>query len=342
MFTTLSVVLLLFAGWLQLDEPTDPYTAPGDGLGLATNRPQPTPPSPSPLPLVPFTGAGLGGLAALAGVAAGARTGSRKEEDGGAFDGDLEDVWGLDAGDAVLLLDPRGDGLIAVRVGPPDADYVAILVPGTGVDLGDTADYVERTRNIQQAAEQHARGRTASVIFALPFDAPDQVLTNPNNPDCACNDRKARQGAVALTEFVEGLDLDARRVTVIGHSYGSTVVGAAFAHEGLGAYADTPVFLGSPGVLVHSAEELDAPGEVYAAQAPLDFIDEAGAWPILDILSFWSRPTKELLIHGLDPTAPQFGATRVPAGGVGHSSYFSDPTTLRSLGLIITGNDPLQ
>lgn len=346
MFSTLSVVLLLLAGSLQIDEPADPYPAPGDGLGLATNRPSSVPPVSSPPPLLPLPGAGLGGLAALAGLAAGRmRTGSRRDEDAtspaGGVDGDLATVWGLEPGDEVLLLDPRGDGQIAIRIGPADAEYVAILVPGTGVDLGATADYVARTRNIQQAAQQHAGGRTASVILALPFDAPDQILTNPNNPECACNDRKARQAAAALTEFVMDLELDARRVTVIGHSYGSTVVGAAFAHEGLGAYAETPVFLGSPGVLVHSAEELDAPGEVYAAQASFDFIDIAGLWPVLDALSLWGRPSKDLLIHGLDPTAPQFGAIRIPAGGAGHSSYFSDPTTLRSLGLIITGQDPL-
>ncbi len=339
MSSTLTLLALVFA--LVPGPVDDAEPVPGDGLGLVSNRPRSAPARPrSALPSVPPIGAGLGGLAGLAAVAAGwRRAGARRRED--EFDGDLEAVWGLEAGDEVLLLDPRGDGRIAVRIGPDRADYVALLVPGTGVGLADTAEYVARTRNIQQAAQQYAGARSVAVIFTLPFDSPDHILTNPANPDCACNTTKALEGGAELTEFVRGLDLEARRVTVIGHSYGSTVVGAAFAHHGLGRHADTAVFLGSPGVLAHSVEDLDAPGGVYVAQAPFDFIDAAGPWPVLDIVSFVGRPNRDLLIHGPDPTAPQFGATRVPAGGFGHSSYFFDPTSLRSLGLIIAGKDPL-
>lgn len=340
MLATFTVLLLVIVGQVPIGEPPDP--APGEGLGLTTNRPQSTPGPRSRTPSIPLPGAGLGGLAALAGLAGGwKRIAGRREEDAGAFDGDLDTVWGLAAGDEVLFLDLEGDGRMAIRIGPRDADYVAILVPGTGVDLGDAPDYVTRTRNIQQAAQRYAGSAAVATILALPFDAPDLILSNPSNADCACNSEKAREGAVALTEFVRNLDLEARRVTVIGHSYGSTVVGAAFAYAGLGDHADTPVFLGSPGVLVHHADQLDALGEVYAAQTSFDFIDGAGLWPVLDAVSFRGRPNKDLLIHGLDPTAPQFGATRIPAGGAGHSSYFSDPTTLRSLGLIITGKNPL-
>jgi hypothetical protein len=341
MIATFTVLLLVILGQVPTGEPPEP--APGDGLGLTTNRPRSTPGPRSKPPSIPLPGVGLGGLAALAGLAGGWKRngGRRKGATGEAFDGDLDAVWGLAGSDEVLLLDPRGDGRFAIRLGPPDADYVAILVPGTGVGLGDAQDYVTRIRNIHQSAERYAGSATVATILALPFDAPDQILTNPSNVDCACNSEKARRGAVALTEFIADLDLDARRVTVIGHSYGSTVVGAAFAYNGLGAYANTPVFLGSPGVLVHHADQLDALGEVYAAQAPFDFIDGAGVWPVLDTVSFRGRPNKDLLIHGVDPTAPQFGAIRIPAGGTGHSSYFFDQTTLRSLGLIITGKDPL-
>jgi hypothetical protein len=346
MYPALMLVALLFLVPGSVDA-EDGDVAPGDGLGLSTNRPSASRPSrPSPLP-VPLPGAGLGGLGAVAGLAAGLRRakGRRKDEDDDparAYEGDLDAVWGLQSGEEVVLLDPAGDGRIAIRFGPADADYVAILVPGTGVGLGDTAKYVERTRNIYEAAAQHTGSRTVGVIFALPFDSPDRILTSPFSPDCACNATKARTGGAALTEFVRGLDLEARRVTVIGHSYGSTVVGSAFAHDGLGRFADTAVFLGSPGVLAHSADELEVSGAVYAAQAPFDFIDVAGPWPAADSVSLThSRPSKDLLIHGLDPTAVQFGAVRIPAGGAGHSSYFFDPTSLRSLGLIITGKNPL-
>jgi Alpha/beta hydrolase len=342
------VVALIVALLGLIGPPIDADSAPGDGLGLTTNRPRPISAPTTPPPSFPLPGAGLGGLAALAGVAAGARRpGKRRLRDAGDdgdiddLDGDLESVWGLEPGDEVLFIDPAGDGRIAVRIGPADADFVAFLVPGTGVDLGDVSDYVARTRNIQQAAQHYAGYRTASVIFALPFDSPDRILAGPADPDCACNSTKALQGGAELTAFVEGLELDAQRVTVIGHSYGSTVVGEAFTHHGLGRVADTVIFLGSPGVLAHNADELNAPGGVYAAQASFDFIDMAGPWPVLNAVSVRDRPSKDMLIFGVDPTAPQFGAVRLPAGGFGHSSYFFDPISLRSLGMIIAGKDPL-
>lgn len=279
--------------------------------------------------------AGLGGLAALVGVAAG-RTRTVRRRPDSVYDGDITAVWGLQPSDEVLDLNIAGDGRIAVRVGPADADFVAVFVPGTGADLGDTAENMARARSIHEASLRHADNATVAVIYALPFDAPDRILTNPLSADCACHPQKARVGGAALTEFVRALDLGDSRVTVIGHSYGSTVVGAAFAHEDLGAYADTPVFLGSPGVLVNQAADLKAPGAVYAAQASFDLIDLAGVWPILSAVTLGSVG-RDHLIHGLDPTAPAFGARRVPTGGIGHGSYFTDGKTLDGIGKIVVG-----
>ncbi len=370
MLTVVSLLLfVVVASSPAPDESSDIPGAPGGGLGLSTNRPRQTPtnlPGTQP-PQIPGGGlgglgglggwGGLGGLAAIAGLGAGVRTGRRREEwDGseqstpeapdesdessGTFDGDLRAVWELEAGEEVVFLDATDDGWIAVRIGPADADFVAIFVPGTGADLTGTKRNVGRARSIYQAAESELEDGTVAVFYALPFDAPDKILTIPWSPDCACNDDKARAAGPILTEFVKDLNLDDSEVTVIGHSYGSTVVGAAFAFAGLGAYADNPVFLGSPGVLVNRADQLDAPGEVFAGQAALDFINVAGFGAAL---TWWLPPPlghPNSLILGLDPTAPEFGATTIPTGGFGHNSYFSSPTTLEALGHIITGKDP--
>lgn len=332
----------------------DDPLAPGAGLGLTTNRPRSVPAAP-PLPVsppapFPIPAGALGGLAAVAGAVAArggtagrrSRKGSRAEGErvaGDAYDGDLRSVWGLGPGEQVLYINAAGDGQFAVRIGPEDAAHVAVLVPGTGAGLADTIDNADRARAIQRAAQRYAGEEAVTVIYALPFDAPDRILTTPWSADCACSAEKARQGGAALTEFVAALDLGHRNVTVVGHSYGSTVVGAAFGFEGLGAHARTPVFLGSPGVLVNRAADLNSTGAVYAAQASFDPIDMAGVWPVFSML-WLGGAGRDRLIHGLDPTAPAFGAEPLPTGGIGHGSYFTDARTLDGLGRIIVGKQP--
>ncbi|MGW5672980.1 alpha/beta hydrolase, partial [Micromonospora sp. NPDC003776] len=122
------------------------------------------------------------------------------------------------------------------------------------------------------------------------------------------------------------------RQTVLGHSYGSLVVGTAARDHGLSA--DALVFVDSPGVGVDRASELrTAPGQVWPATAPDDVIRLA-------------RPPEELarraalagtplgplanvlgghqLWFGHDPADPGFGGRRFPSGRYGHAGYW-DP-----------------
>src|SRR6185312_10573395 len=108
--------------------------------------------------------------------------------------------------------------------------------------------------------------------------------------------------------------------TVIGHSYGSTAIGAA-ASGGHHLDADNVIAVGSPGMLVDRAGRLSlhAGGNVYVMRALNDAIGVGG------VVTEWTL--------GADPTAPGFGARRLdadsgPAGPFGlpsiaaHSGYW--------------------
>jgi hypothetical protein len=381
MITVLTMFLLLGVGWgpVLSDESTDTYSAPGDGLGLAPNHSRPAPASvpPSGAPRAPLPGAGLGGLgglAAAAGLAAGRGRGRRQEDKdvrvGSARDEPLEpgsidllvrnvyDGWVTSLGsDAeVLMLDPRGDGRVAIRLGPADAEHVVILVPGTGADLAGTERHVARARTLLIAAQQADPSSTVAVIHALPFDMPDDVVASPLSANCACNPHKAAVGATELTRFVAGLDLERADVTVIGYSYGSTVVGKALADEGLAGHVDRALFVGSPGVGVDRAEDLNLPpGSVFAAQARGDLINHAPSMRPLAIGAvlagpigllqgaIWALGRTEVgdrLTHGLDPTAPSFGAQYVETGEFGHGEYFDDPAHLVHIARVVMDQAP--
>ena len=369
--------LLLGAGWgpVSSDEPTDTYSVPGDGLGLAPNHSRPASTPRPGAPRVPLPGAGLGGLgglgglAAAAGLAAGWGKGRRQEEKegraGSANDDPPEtgpigllvrkvyDGWvaALGSNAEVLTLDPSGDGRVAIRLGPADAEHVVILVPSTGADLAGTSLHVARARTLLIAAQQADPSSTVAVIHALPFDMPDDVVASPLSANCACNPHKAAVGAAELTRFVAGLDLKGADVTVIGYSYGSTVVGKALADEGLAGHVDRVLFVGSPGVGVDRAEDLNlAPGSVFAAQARGDVINHAPSMRPLAIGAVLGGPiglipgaawalgrtaVGDRLTDGLDPTAPSFGAQYVETGEFGHGAYFDDPAHLVHIARVV-------
>lgn len=128
--------------------------------------------------------------------------------------------------------------------------------------------------------------------------------------------------------------------TVIGHSYGSSVVGGA-ASGGNDLAADNIIAVGSPGMLVDHAGDLNlgAGSQVYSMTARNDII---------------SLATDATL--GADPYGPAYGATRLwtdpgpswdPTGIIGdvaaHSSYWDVGNPgLDNLGAIIAGQPPVQ
>jgi Alpha/beta hydrolase len=230
----------------------------------------------------------------------------------------------------LLTLDLSGAGRVAIGLGDVDrARHVAVLVPGMGEDalhgVGGTVDRADRV--LAEARQQSAE--PTAVVAWIGYAAPSWRQV----PFAT----RARVGGRLLAADLAGLDAgrtadggEPAHVTLVGHSYGSTVVGAA-TRSGFRP-ADDLVFLGSPGVLADHVDELGLPGRrVYVGEAPFD--------PVADLGAF-----------GGDPGDPGFGATPVRADPApelswparlaeAHSHYF-DPgsESLRNVARVVVGH----
>lgn len=222
-----------------------------------------------------------------------------------------------------------GDGRAIVAKGNPDtADNVATYIPGTGADLPGMNDLMNRSDKMWLAAENAAGNETTSVITWLGYDAPDG-LHNATSGDYAQDARASLDG------FQDGLrtthEGSPSHNTVIGHSYGSTVIGHSARDMGLDV--DKMVFVGSPGVGVDHASALNIdPDNVYATTAREDIIHEVPEF-----------------IHGNHPIDDDFGAHEFESDpGKGdwiwenvetHSKYWDDGNkSLRNMGQLIVDN----
>ncbi|HEX6968988.1 MAG TPA: alpha/beta hydrolase [Micromonosporaceae bacterium] len=237
-----------------------------------------------------------------------------------------------DAGPRAYLLglDPAGDGRVIVAIGNPDrADNVLTYVPGMTSDLASAGGELTRVLRVaRRCAELGPTEQTAAVLW-LDYDAPDFVHE-------AFRASYAHDAGPALHRFQEGLrathDGPPAHQTVLGHSYGSLVVGATAREHGLAA--DSLVFVGSPGVGVDHADELGvAPGQVWSSTARNDIIQYAapsldqalerlglGVTPLLAPL-FALRSHDELWF-GQNPSHPGFGGRVFHSDPHGHTGYW--------------------
>ncbi|MDG4783817.1 alpha/beta hydrolase [Micromonospora sp. WMMD961] len=232
----------------------------------------------------------------------------------------------------LLGLDPAGEGRVVLALGDPDrADRVLTYVPGMTAGLDDAPGELGRAARVLDRCAALAPGERSAAVLWLDYDAPD-LLTEAASPG------QARDAGPALHRFQEGLrathEGPPARQTVLGHSYGSLVVGVAAREHGLAA--DALVFVGSPGVGASHAAELGVPpGEVWASSAPDDVIRAArsadelgrrallGAAPLAAALG-WPDRTGHELWFGHDPSDPGFGGRVFDSGRGGHAGYW-DP-----------------
>ncbi|WP_346164048.1 alpha/beta hydrolase, partial [Streptomyces bangladeshensis] len=224
----------------------------------------------------------------------------------------------------LLGFDPDKDGRAIVANGNPDtADHQAVYVPGTTSDLNSIEGNINRMVNLWDVAHSKSGGQSVSTITWLGYDAPDEVVKD------ARKDSYAYDGAPAFNKFLDGLEVSHSgdtppHRTVIGHSYGSSVIGAA-AQKGT-LNADDVVFAGSPGVLVSGADEMDVPkGHVWN--------EEGGSDPVPELGRYFLGGDGFVI-----PSDPDFGANQMATNTHGHGGYW-DPgsKSLLNQGLVVVG-----
>ncbi|APU12878.1 MULTISPECIES: alpha/beta hydrolase [Actinoalloteichus] len=227
----------------------------------------------------------------------------------------------------LMKIDIEGNGRAIVAAGNPDeADNVVTSVPGMTTDLTSVRMQMERSDVVQMTASMEDRAAATSVITWIGYDA-------PKNVDAMESD-SARNATAALISFQEGLRAthhgEPSNNTVMGHSYGSVVIGHTASSGGIAA--DNLIFAGSPGVGVDHVSELGIPAEnVHATMADDDFIGSI-----------------EAFVHGRSPADEAFGGQVFesptqgewsPLGTLDAHSAYWDPESdsLERMGRIVVG-----
>ncbi|MFJ9796096.1 alpha/beta hydrolase [Streptomyces sp. NPDC101145] len=228
----------------------------------------------------------------------------------------------------LLGFDPEGNGRAIIATGNPDtAHHQAVYVPGTTSNLSSFGEGIDRMENVWRVAQVEARGESVSTIAWYGYDAPQDVTRD------APFRHYANDGAPAFRRFLDGMeasrmDGSPTHRTVIGHSYGTTLVGAAADRGKLDT--DDVITVGSPGVTVPKAEELDAPtGHVWNQEARGDIVPDLGRFGHggHDRDGLWTVPSDE-----------RFGAHQMTTDTKGHSGYWDEDTeSLRNQAKVVAG-----
>lgn len=245
--------------------------------------------------------------------------------------------------------------LASVVVGDLDtAEQVTFAVPGMGTYSTDMQLWTVAAENIYRAQGRAGAPDSRAVVAWIGYKVPPPGI-DATVGSFAANGAPLLSSDIAAVKAVRsGTDLGT--ISVIAHSYGTTMAANALADTDLGVYSF--VMLGSAGIeyRIGSAAALSAE-RVYAGEAALDF--EA----------FLGR------VERIDPRTPSFGATVIGADGdqtrglaavtghepILHSPYNDDPTSkawtkyadpaererlyrehMRSFGYLDTGTDSLE
>jgi hypothetical protein len=229
----------------------------------------------------------------------------------------------------LLGYDSKDDGRAIIAMGNPDtAAHTGILVPGTNTNMDAVPGQIERIGKLQSAAEQQSKGESVAMITWLGYDAPEASLTDFNSVG---GTGRAEDAAPDLRQFVAGThashDGSPSHTTVMGHSYGSTVVGAA-ASGGSGLGADDIVVVGSPGMTVDTAQDLQMdPEHVWIGGAEDDAV---------------INHASDLTL-GRNPMLGGFGGNNFGVDTHGHSGYWDTGSdSLRHQGAVIAGKQPAE
>ncbi|MEG8181252.1 hypothetical protein GZH49_22350 [Nocardia terpenica] len=230
----------------------------------------------------------------------------------------------------------------AIAAGNPDtSDHVATYVPGTGSRPSKMGDDMKRVDAMQEEARLNG-APNSSVIAWFGYDAPEGL---PN----ATQQHYADSAAPSLDRFQDGLrashDGPKSYNTVLGHSYGTTLVGDAAAH-GRDLNADAVVFVASPGTTVNSADQLSLTGVPHDEIGKHVFATKAFNDPVPAYADSGIGDLPFIDNYGVDPAYKEFGGQVFPSdpgtfdfNGTAHSEYWHPGNkALTGMGYIIAGD----
>ena len=198
------------------------------------------------------------------------------------------------------------------------ADHVALMIPGVGDGSDLCHGWIPGAMNVFDASPD-----TAVILWKGYDNPPDLVAAAEDSIAC---DEDLIIAASELTAFVDSLQLDPdQSLTVVAHSFGSVVLGAALADCGL--EVTDVVVAGSPGMTVDELRELHlSRAHFFTEQAPGDAVAELG-------------------IFGSAPSTPTFGGTRMATNAPNHppvsehSEYFeAGSEALENIADVVTGH----
>lgn len=217
----------------------------------------------------------------------------------------------------LLGFDPNGpQGRAIVSVGNPDlAKNVVTLVPGMTQTMASMGDNVHRADLMRQSADKASGQPSTAAIAWLGYDTPGQTdATSSSHADA---------GAKPLANFAIGLGVThvgpPAHTTMVGHSYGTLVVGKAMIDAGM--RPNDVMFVGSFGVGVDHAKDLGIPpGHVWSTTADSD-------WQVHLLGSLFGHQPADVYFGGRT-----FDAAR----SSGHSGYWDQASeSLDNMGRII-------
>ncbi|MFI7359044.1 alpha/beta hydrolase [Streptomyces avidinii] len=227
----------------------------------------------------------------------------------------------------LLGFDTGGGGRAIVANGNPDtADHTAVFVPGTYTDITKSGDYIHHMSELWKETHAKAPGQDVSTITWIGYDAPQSIVPE------AMKKHYAETAAPDLNRFMQGLENlqggdEKSHTTIIGHSYGSTVLGAASNAGDL--RADDMIAVGSPGMLVEHAKDLDA-GEGHVWSQAASTLDDQV--PLGGKVAGLGGPTdwwEDMLPFGTVwgsnvPSDEAFGANIMANDADSHTDYWRD------------------
>ncbi|MFL0240204.1 alpha/beta hydrolase [Mycobacterium sp. SMC-17] len=246
----------------------------------------------------------------------------------------------------LLVVDFDGEHpKVAVALGNVDtAKHVSVYVPGTGSVTydkknagNDLPTYIEQSEWLKRDTENVLRDagkgdETVATVAWLGYEPPEDVGQ-------AASAHYADDNAPKLASFINGLDSSRDtdpHLTVLGHSYGSTLASEALQR---GTAADDAVFMGSPGLETNPLQFLHhtTPSDLHLSQGHV-FVEHAKNDVVADLGRFGVTIPSNL--PGLIDLSTNAETTPLGqrAESTGHSKYsFIGTTALYNQAVVVAG-----